>query len=65
MSIVKMEAVTIAGRIEDFDSIIGKYVYGREIHLETAMSVLSDKKNLHSFADIGHYDTIVKVLLIF
>lgn len=60
MSIVKMEAVTIAGRIEDFDSIIGKYVYGREIHLETAMSVLSDKKNLHSFADIGHYDTIVK-----
>ena len=60
MSIVKMVAVTIAGKIDDFDNVVGKYVYDREIHLENAISVLGKKERLHSFDDSVQYDSIVK-----
>ena len=44
MAIVKMVAVTIAGKIEKFDRVVEKYVYNRDIHLENAISVLGNKK---------------------
>ena len=34
MAIVKMKAVTIAAQISEFDTVVEKYVYGRDIHLE-------------------------------
>lgn len=60
MSIVKMVAVTIAGKIEDFDDVVAKYIYDRDIHLENAISVLGNKKRLLSFNDSVQYDSIVK-----
>lgn len=58
MAITKMKAVTISGQIEDFDSVVEKYIYGRDIHLEKAISVLSNRKNLQSFEDTDEYETI-------
>lgn len=63
MSITKMKAVTIAGQINEFDSIAEKYVYGRDIHLENAMSVLANHNRLQSFDDSDEYDSIEKSAL--
>lgn len=63
MSIVKMKAVTIAGQIEAFDSVVEKYVYGRDIHLENAMSVLKNKGRLSGFEENNEYDNIAKSAL--
>lgn len=46
MAIVKMKAVTIAAQISEFDTVVEKYVYGRDIHLENAMSVISNRGKL-------------------
>lgn len=63
MSIVKMKAVTIAGQIEAFDRVVEKYVYGRDIHLENAMSVLKNKGRLSGFEENNEYDNIAKSAL--
>ena len=63
MSIRKMKAVTISAQIDDFDYVVEKYIYGREIHLEKAMSVLSNRKNLKTFEDSNEYDAIAKSAL--
>lgn len=60
MAIVKMVAVTIAGKIENFDRAVNQYVCNREIHLENAISVLGNKKRLSAFDDSVRYDSIVK-----
>ncbi len=60
MPIVKMVATTIAGKIEDFDKVVAKYIYDREIHLENAISVLGNQKRLKAFNDSVQYDSIVK-----
>ena len=49
MAIVKMKAVTIAAQISEFDTVVEKYVYGRDIHLENAMSVISNRGKLKNF----------------
>lgn len=58
MSIVKMKSVTFAGQIDEFDSVVEKYIYGRDIHLERAMSVLSNRKNIQPFEDTDEYKTL-------
>lgn len=60
MSIVKMVAATIAGKIEDFDKVVAKYIYDHDIHLENAISVLGNQKRLKVFNDSVQYDSIVK-----
>lgn len=60
MSITKMKAVTIAGQINEFDSVVEKYVYGRDIHLENAMSVLTNKGRLVGFEESNEYETVAK-----
>lgn len=60
MSIVKVNAVTIAGKIADFDRIVEEYVYGRDIHLENAMSVMTDRKGVYEFKETNPYDSITK-----
>ncbi len=60
MSITKMKAVTISGQITEFDTIVEKYVYGRDIHLENAMSVITNRGRLESFEDNNEYDMIAK-----
>lgn len=60
MAITKMKAVTIAGQISEFDTLAEKYVYGRDIHLENAMSVLTNHGKLKSFDDNNEYDLIAK-----
>lgn len=60
MAITKMLAVTIAGKIHEFEQVIDRYVYGRDIHLENAMYVLGGKKKLRSFTDGVHYEAVVK-----
>lgn len=60
MAITKMKAITIAGKIHDFERVVGQYVYGKDIALENAALVLGSKKKLHSFTDGVHYENIVK-----
>ncbi len=60
MAITKMVAVTIAGKIQQFEQVVDRYVYGRDIHLEDAMYVLGAKKKLRNFADGVHYEAVVK-----
>ena len=62
MSILKMEAVTIAGRIEEFDRVVSQYVIGREIHLENAFSVLGKNKRLFPYSEDNQYAVIEKSL---
>lgn len=60
MSIVKMQAVTIAGAVDDFDHIVSKYVCNRDIHIENALTALSKKKKLHTFSEENIYEPIVQ-----
>lgn len=60
MAIVKMKAVTLAAQINEFDSVVEKYVYGRDIHLENAMSVISNKGKLKSFEETNEYGIVAK-----
>ncbi|MCH5209950.1 MAG: hypothetical protein J1F01_03195 [Oscillospiraceae bacterium] len=60
MSITKMKAVTIAGQINEFDNVVEKYVYGRDIHLENAMSVITNSGRITGFDDNNEYDDIAK-----
>ena len=60
MAITKMKAVTIAGQINEFDRIVEKYVYGRDIHLENAMSVITNSGRITGFDDNNEYDDIAK-----
>lgn len=60
MAIKKMKAVTISGQINDFDSVVEKYIYGRDIHLEKAISVLSNRKNLRGFDETDEYGSLAK-----
>ena len=63
MSVTKMKAVTIAGQIDEFDFVVEKYVYGRDIHLENAMSVLTNHNRLQGFDDSNEYDSVEKSAL--
>ena len=58
MSVLKMEAVTIAGKISDFDKLVSKYVVGREIHLENAVSVLENGEKLVPFEEDARFDNL-------
>ena len=62
VSIAKIKAVTISGKLEDFDRVADKYIYGRDIHLENALSVVQDKRGLKEFKETNEYDAIVKSL---
>lgn len=60
MAITKMVAVTVLGKLSDFENIVDKYVYNQSIHLENALTVLGDKKHLSSFDEETQYDAVVK-----
>ncbi|MBQ3463279.1 MAG: hypothetical protein IJH36_09240 [Clostridia bacterium] len=60
MAITKMKLVTISGLLNQFDTIAEKYIYGRDIHLEEAMSYLANRGSLTAFEDTGEYETIAK-----
>ena len=60
MAIVKMKAVTISAKINEFDYVAEKYIYGRDIHLEKASSVLTNRKRLENFEDSNIYETLGK-----
>ena len=60
MAIVKMKAVTIAAQISEFDTVVEKYVYGRDIHIENAMSVISNRGKLKNFEENNEYDIVAK-----
>ena len=63
MAIVKMKLVTISGLLSQFDTIAEKYVYGRDIHLEEAMSHLANRGSLMAFEDSNEYEAIAKSAL--
>lgn len=60
MSVIKMVSVTIAGQLNNFDTLVSKYVIGREIHLENAISVLENGEKLLPFSEDTKYDTLLK-----
>jgi len=58
---MKMTLVTVAGAIYDFERIVEKYVIGRDIHLENAISTLGKSvKKLIPFSDDSQYGQIAK-----
>lgn len=44
----------------EFDTVVEKYVYGRDIHLENAMSVISNRGKLKNFEENNEYDIVAK-----
>lgn len=60
MAITKMMAVTVAGKVNEFERVVEQYIYGSEIHLENAAMVLDKKKKLVGFSEGLHYETVVK-----
>lgn len=60
MSIVKMKAVTVAGKLGKFEYLVEKYLYNRDIHFENALSLMSEREGLHSFKETNEYDVIAR-----
>ncbi|MCX7715103.1 MAG: hypothetical protein N2171_05200 [Clostridia bacterium] len=61
MSILKMKAVTIAGKLDAFERVVSEYVEGREVHLENALMVLDkSNKRLYPYNEDTEYSIIVK-----
>ena len=60
MAITGLVAVTIAGKINDFERIVNKHIYNSDIHLENVMKVLGDKEKLEPFADSVQYESVVR-----
>lgn len=60
MSIVKMKAVTFSAQIKEFDYVVEKYIYGKDIHLEKAMNVITNRKRLKNFEENNDYDILAK-----
>ncbi len=64
MAVMKMTSVTISGAIYDFESIVEKYVIGKEIHLENALTALgASGKKLLPFNEDNQYAQIAKSIL--
>ena len=64
MSVVKMQAVTIAGRIEEFEDVVDKFIYNRDIDLEDTIKVLADKtKRLEPFDESESYGSVAADIL--
>ena len=60
MSIVKMKAVTFSAQISDFEYVVEKYIYGRDVHLEKAANVITHRKRITSFEENTDYDLLAK-----
>ncbi|MDY3929074.1 MAG: V-type ATPase 116kDa subunit family protein [Clostridia bacterium] len=59
MAITRLVSVTIAGKIEEFEDIVSRYIYNRDIHLENVLNVLGDKEKLQPFTDGVRYESVV------
>lgn len=60
MAITRLVAVTIAGKIEEFERIVSRYIYNSDIHLENVMKVLGDREKLEPFSDGVQYESVLK-----
>ena len=60
MSVVKMEAVTIAGKCEDFERVVSEHILDKEIHLEEVTAVLRGDEKLVPYMEDNLYETITK-----
>lgn len=60
MAIVKMKAVTFSAQISEFEYITEKYIYGKDIHLEKALNVITNRKRIKSFDENNDYDLLAK-----
>ena len=60
MSVVKMEAVTIAGKCEEFERIVSEHILDQEIHLENVTAVLRGDEKLIPYGEDNLYETIAK-----
>ena len=53
--IVKMKFVTLTGPRDDIDRMVDKYLSGYDIHLENAMSELSQVHDLRPYVQANPY----------
>jgi len=61
MAVMKMKLVTVAGPIYEFERIVSEYIVNKEIHLENAITSLSENsKKLLPYSDDGQYSQIAK-----
>ena len=61
MAIVKMKAVTIAAQSVNLIRSLKSTFIGRDIHLENAMSVISNRGKLKNFEENNEYDIVAKM----
>ena len=59
MAITKLVAVTIAGKIEEFERVVNQYIYNKDIHLENAMKVLGEREKLETYEDDTRYEAVM------
>lgn len=59
MAVTKLVAVTIAGKIDEFEDIVSEYIFNTDIHLENVLTVLEDKKKLQPFDEGGQYEAVL------
>lgn len=60
MAITRLVAVTIAGKIEEFENIVSRYICNSDIHLENVMKVLGDREKLEPFSDSVQYESVIR-----
>lgn len=60
MSVTKLLAVTIAGTLASFDTVVNDYLTNYDIHLENALTVLNKRHKIRAFHDTDSYDPIIK-----
>ena len=53
MAITRLVAVTIAGKIEEFERIGSRFINNRDFHLENVMKLLGDREMHEPFSDGG------------
>ena len=62
MAVEKMELVSIVGPIDDFDRVVLKYVYGKNIHLEDVINEIGHLPGLKSYKVTNPYDDLMTSL---
>ncbi len=60
MSVTKLFAVTIAGSLASFDTVVNDHLKNYDIHLENALTVLNKRHKIRAFYDSASYESVIK-----
>jgi V/A-type H+-transporting ATPase subunit I len=60
--IEKMKLISLTGRIDDMDRVVGQYLSRYDIHLENAMTELGGVRHLRPFTEVNPYTETLRKL---